>query len=149
MSYVLLEKDTLSEAIENAFDRGRSFQALRDCEAVSVVVNRLQEEYDSEVDEGDIVFPENPRKDGWNHGLHELKNVLDTDFEEDANCCGFIERERTISILTPDSEDIPNVETFQAQAMLADIREILANPEMYGGESLEKLGLIINILCKD
>lgn len=48
-----------------------------------------------------------------------------------------------------DSEDIPNVETFQAQAMLADIREILANPETYGGESLEKLGLIINILCKD
>lgn len=149
MSYKLIDTDILAKSIENAFQEGRYFQSNRDESALFGRIEKLMEEYDSEVDEDDILFPNDPRKDGWNHGLHELKTVINNEFEEDSNCTGFIERERRLAILTPDSEDIPNVETFQAQAMLADIREILANPETYGGESLEKLGLIINILCKD
>lgn len=149
MSYKIIDTDTLAESIENAFQEGRSFQSNRDESALFLRIEKLIEEYDPEsMHEDDIVFPEDPRKDGWNHGLHELKMVIHNEFEEDSNCMGFIERERRLAILTPDSEDSPNVEIFQAQQMLADIRELLATPESYGGESKEKLELIVNILCR-
>lgn len=149
MSYKLIETDVLAEAIETAFQEGRSFQSNRDESNLFLRIEKLTEEYDSDVDEGDIVFPNDPRKDGWNHGLHELKTVINNEFEQDSYCLGFIERDRRLAILTPDGEDGPNVELFQAQAMLADIREILANPESYGGESLEKIKTIVSILCEE
>ena len=149
MSYKLIETDTLSEAIETAFQRGRSFQSNRDEEQLFTRIEKLKEEYNTDVDEDEIAFPNDLRKDGWNHSLCELKDVINGEFETDSNYMGFIERERTIACLTPDSEDLPNVETFQAQTMLAEIRELLATPESYGGEAKEKLELIVYILTKD
>ena len=149
MSYKLIETDTLADAIENAFQRGRSFQSSRDEEQLFTRIEKLKGEYNTDVDEDEIVFPNDLRKDGWNHSLCELKDVINGEFETDSDDMGFIERERTVACLTPDCEDLPNVKTFQAQTMLADIRELLATPESYGGEAKEKLELIIHILTKD
>lgn len=148
MSYKLISTDTLAKSIEEAFQRGRSFQSNRDEESLFAKIEKLQSDY-REPNEDNIVFQEDPRKDGWNHSLHELKDCIQNEFENDSNFMGFIERERTISCLTPESEDIPSVYDFQVRTMLAEIRELLANPEAYGGEAKEKLELIVNIICRD
>lgn len=144
MSYKLIETDTLSEAIENAFQRGRAFQSNRDEDHLFSRIEQLKETVSERIDE-DNKTPE----DGWYDGLHELKDVISDEFEEDANFMGFIERERTISSLTPDSDDVPSLHDFQAKDKLDEIRAILANPEMYSGEYKEKLELIVDIICRD
>lgn len=125
MSHVLLEKDTLSEAIENAFSDGRRYQSNRDEETLFA---RLDKHFED-----------------W---AEEIKDVMRNEFEEDT-FSGGKDLERRIACLEPKTENGPDLWPYQAQDKLARIRELLATPEAYGGESKEKIETILSILYED
>lgn len=148
MSYVLLAKDTLSEAIENAFSAGRKYQSNRDEETLFARLTRAMEDND--------VIPSGDERSGntYSHGFRdsaqEIKSLIQSEFEEDANTfSGGKELERRITCLVPETEDRQDLWPHQAQDKLAIIRELLSAPEMYGGESKEKIEIILSILCED
>lgn len=127
MSYVLLAKDALSEAIENAFFDGRKYQSNRDEETLFA---RLATHFENSAE--------------------EIKDVMRNEFEEDAKTfSGGKELERRIACLEPETEYSPDLWPHQAQDKLGRIRELLATTEAYGGESKEKIETILSILCED
>ena len=146
--YTLIEKDTLVEAIETAFSDGRKYQSNRDEETLFARLDRAMEDND--------IIPSKDERTGntYLHGFRdsaeEIKSLIQNEFEEDAGTfSGGKELERRIACLVPETEDGPNLHPYEAQEKLARIRELLATPEMYGGESKEKIETILSILCED